>query len=153
MILLSRKRSANLFLNLCLLTAELSQVVQLRSSDLTITNDLYLLNVRRIQRPCLLNADSAGFLANGEGLAAACSLNLQDSSLKDLNSGALSLLNSVMYANGITYIELRDFLLLAFLDFTDNAHVISPFLDVLACSFKAEDHLLTQLLIAVTQHA
>ena len=55
------------FLNLCTLAYTVSQVIQLRTSYLTVTDNLYLLNIGRMQRPGLLNANAVGKLTDGEG--------------------------------------------------------------------------------------
>ena len=63
-------------LNLSLLAAKLTQIVQFRSSDFTMSYNFYLLYIRRIQRPCLLDTDAAGLLSYSEGRANAAALNL-----------------------------------------------------------------------------
>ena len=51
-----RLRSADDFLDLCSLAGALSEVVELCSSDLTTADNSDIRNVRRMKRPCLLNA-------------------------------------------------------------------------------------------------
>ena len=61
---------------LCRLADAVSQVIQFRASYFTAANHLDLLNVRRMQRPGLLNADSVRIFSYREGLSVASALSL-----------------------------------------------------------------------------
>ena len=122
--------SAHLFLDLGLLAAELSQIVQFRSSDLAAAYHLDLLYVGRIHGPCLLDTDSAALLTHRKGSAVSAALNLQNRTLEDLNPGAFALLNTVVDTDCVTDVEFRNLFFLGLLNFTDDTHFLLLFTDV-----------------------
>ena len=102
-----RLRSADDFLDLCSLAGALSEVVELCSSDLTTADNSDIRNVRRMKRPCLLNAYTVGHLADRECFAGSAALTLHNNALEDLNSFAAAFLDLTVYTNCIAYAELR----------------------------------------------
>ena len=105
-----------------------------------MTNNLNLLYVRGMQRPCLLNAYAVGILSYSKGSAGSAALLLQYDTLEYLNTLTVSLFNLAVYLYGISYLELRYFslqllslnvLIISFIS-------LSPpyFLDVLTASTK-----------------
>ena len=98
----------DLFLNLGSFTNSVSQVVELCSSYLTGTNNLYLNNVRRVDREGLLNATTIRYASYGEGLGDAAAVLSNYSALEELNSLTCAFLDSVVDTNSITNVYDRD---------------------------------------------
>ena len=63
-----------------------AQVVELRAAHVTAGRDLDPLDLRRVQRERPLDTDAEGLLADGERLAGAVALTLDDDALEDLGA-------------------------------------------------------------------
>src|SRR3954454_23960318 len=68
-----------------------AQVVELGAPHVAAGRDLDLLDLRRVQRERALDADAEGLLADGEGLADALALALDDHALEDLRTATRAL--------------------------------------------------------------
>ena len=68
-----------------------AQVVELGPAHVAAGGDLEFLDLRRVQRERPLDADAEGLLADGEGLARARALALEDDALEDLGAAAAAL--------------------------------------------------------------
>ena len=90
------KLSDELF-HLCLLTNAVSQVVQLSTSYFTLSDYFDLLYIGRMYRPGLLNADTVGGFSYSEGLTIASTLSLQNNTLENLDSLAVTLFDLTVY--------------------------------------------------------
>ena len=99
----------DLFLNLGCLTNSVTQVVELCSANLTLTDNVYLLNVRRVDGEGLLHAASVGNASYGEGLGDSAAVLCNNGTLEHLNSLAVTLFDSVVYTNGVTNVDDRQF--------------------------------------------
>jgi hypothetical protein len=84
-----------------------AQVVQLRAAHVADRLHLDLLDLRRVERERPLDADPEGLLADGERLAHARALALDDNALEDLDAATLSLDHLEVDANGVACLELR----------------------------------------------
>src|SRR5262249_32648831 len=85
-----------------------AQVVELRPVHVPDRGDLDLLDLRRMQRKSPLDAHAEGLLADGEGLARAGPLALQDDALEDLDARPLTLDHLEVDAHGVPRLELGD---------------------------------------------
>jgi hypothetical protein len=65
-----------------------AQVVELRAPDVAAGGDLDALDLGRVHGERALDADAEGLLADGEGLAHALALALDDDALEDLRAAA-----------------------------------------------------------------
>ena len=83
-----------------------TQVVELRAPDVTAGGDLDLLDLRRVQRERALDADTERLLADGEGLACAVALALDDNALKDLGAAASALDHLEVDAQAVACVEM-----------------------------------------------
>ena len=99
----------NLFLDLGALSCSASEVVELCTAHLTATDNVNLLNIRRVYGEGLLYADTVGYSSYGEGLGNSASLDGDDSSFEHLNTLFVSFLDSVVNSYGITDVELGHF--------------------------------------------
>ena len=120
-----------------------SEIVQLRTSYLASSDDLNLLDLRRMQRPCLLNADSVGVLSDGECRSDTSALLLEHNALEYLDSLTVSFFDLRGNADGVAYVELRDLCLeLSSFDvFNDVVHFSLLYPMFLMHETAAEDHL------------
>ena len=105
------KLLADSFLNLGSLTNAVAQVVQLGAANLTVTDDLDLLDGRSVDGEHLLDADAVGQTTNGEGLLDTAVLLGDNGTLEDLDSLAVALFDLVLDTNGVTDLEGGDRLL------------------------------------------
>ena len=92
-------------LDLSALTNSATNVVELRTSDLTVSNNVDLSNVRRMYGEDLLNAYAVSNLSYGEGLGNSAALLSNYGSLEELNSLVVTVLDSAVYLNGITDLD------------------------------------------------
>lgn len=102
---------ADLFLNLCSLAHSVTQIVQLRSANLTLADHLYAVNNRRVQRENTLNTAAMCNTANSKGFADAAVLLCDYSTLEYLDTALVAFLDSYVNLYGITDTESRYFLL------------------------------------------
>src|SRR5690606_12909712 len=71
----------------CSLTAAIAQVEELRTTNLTATNDFNALDQRRVDREDTLNTFAVGDLANGEVFMDACARTSDANAFIGLNAG------------------------------------------------------------------
>ena len=90
------------FLNLGSLTNALAQVVQLGAANLTVTDDLDLLDGRSVDGEHLLDADAVGQTTNGEGLLDTAVLLGDNGTLEDLDTLTVTFLNLQVDLDGVT---------------------------------------------------
>ena len=83
----------NLGLNLSSLTNSVAEVVQLSSANLTVSNELYLLNCRRMQREYSLNTAAVSYTSNGESLVDSAVLLSDNSTLEHVDTVLLAVLD------------------------------------------------------------
>src|SRR5690349_20040675 len=81
-----RRPGSALLLDLGLLAAQFTQVVQLRAADVTAGHHLDVVDVGRVHREGALDADAVAFLADGEGLADATALTANHHALEHLDA-------------------------------------------------------------------
>src|SRR5947208_6723188 len=74
-----------LLLDLCLLAAQLAQVVELRPADVAAGHQLDVVDDRCVDREGPFHADAEADLPNGERLADATALPPDDDALEDLD--------------------------------------------------------------------
>ena len=84
-----------------------AQVVELRAVDVADRLHLDLLDLRRVHGERPLDPDAERLLADGERLAHAGALALDDDALEDLDAAALTLDHLEVDANGVARLELR----------------------------------------------
>jgi hypothetical protein len=84
-----------------------AQVVELRAVHVADRLHLDLLDLRRVHRERSLDTDAERLLADGEGLARAGALALDDDALEDLDATALSFDHLEVDAHGVARFELR----------------------------------------------
>ena len=94
------------FLNLGALTNSVAEVVQLRTANLTVTDNFNLSYVGRVEREGLFYAYAVCYAANGEGGTNAAVVSCDYGAFKKLNSFASAFLDLVVNADGVTYVEL-----------------------------------------------
>src|SRR5699024_10310142 len=92
----------------CSLTAQVAQVVQLRTANVALEDNANLVDVRGVHWEGTLNSDTEGYLADGEGLADAAALTTDNDALEDLNTLGLTLDNLYVDLDGVTSAELRN---------------------------------------------
>ncbi|VXB15296.1 hypothetical protein ARTHRO9V_120049 [Arthrobacter sp. 9V] len=97
-----------LFLDLCSLTAQCAHVVKLGAADVTLGDDLDLVDDRGVYREGTLYADTEGNLAHGEGFANAVTLAAQDEALEYLDTGVLAFDDVDVNLEGVARTELRN---------------------------------------------
>src|SRR5262249_2114350 len=100
-----------------------AQVVELRATDVAAGRDLDLRDLRRVDRERALHADAERLLADGERLAHAMTLALDDHALEDLRTATRALDDLEVDADTIARVELRRASkLLALKIFDNSAH-------------------------------
>ena len=99
-------RKSDAFLNAGCLTNSIAEIVELSTSDLTDSGNNYLLNVRRVNREGLLNANTVCNAANGEGLGNTAAVLGDNGTFEDLGTGALALNYTAINLNVVTDVEL-----------------------------------------------
>ena len=104
---------SNLFLDLCSLTNSVTQVVQLCSANLTLTDNLYTVNDRRVQREYTLDTAAMCNTANSKGFADTAVLLCDYGAFEYLDTALVAFLDSYVYLYSITYCKCRYFLLQA----------------------------------------
>ena len=82
-----------------------AQVVELRAPDVAAGGDLDALDLRRVHGERALHADAEGLLADGEGLADALALALDDDALEDLGPAAGALDDLEVDADAVAGLE------------------------------------------------
>src|SRR4051812_20366459 len=101
-----------------------AQVVQLGAVDVADRADLDLVDLRRVERERALHAHAERVLADGERLARAAALPLDDDPLEHLDPRARAFDDAEMHAHRVARLEPRDFAQLTALDVLDDrAHV------------------------------
>ena len=93
------------FLDLCGFTGKSAQIVKLRATDFTLSYDLYLFNIGRMNRESLFNAYAVGNTSYGEGFGNATVFLSDNGAFENLNSFSCTLFNSVVNRNGVTDID------------------------------------------------
>ena len=101
---------SDLFLDLGGLAQTVTQIVQLRSANLAVTDSLDVHNVGRVNRENLLTADTVGDTAHGDGFLNAAMLLGNDGALENLNSLAGTFLDLDMNTNRIADVHFGQFL-------------------------------------------
>ena len=104
-----------------LLADPLAEVVELRAVDVPDRHDLDLLDLRRMERERALHPHPERLLPDGERLADAGALPLEDDALVDLDTAARTLDHLEMDADGIAGLEARHLAQLGALDGLDDA--------------------------------
>ena len=94
------------FLNLGALTNSVAEVVQLRTANLTVTDNFNLSYVGRIKREGLFYAYAICYAANRKGGTNTSVVSCDYGAFKKLDSFASAFLDLVVNADGITYVEL-----------------------------------------------
>ena len=97
------------FLDLSVLADLITQVVEFRAANFTVTNNFNRLYVRRMNGEGLFGADTVGYSSYSEGFGNAAVLSRDNGAFKDLSSDSCSLDDSLCYLNGITNVEFGDF--------------------------------------------
>ena len=92
-------------LNLGSLSNSVTNIVELRTSNLTDADDIYLLNVGRVDGECLLDTATIRNTSNRKGLGNSAAVLCDNGSFEQLNSFAVTLFDSVVNTNGITNIN------------------------------------------------
>ena len=77
-----------LLFDLCLLTAEVAQVVQLGATYVTAADDLDVVDDRRVNRELTLDSNLERDLTNGEGFADSVARAADNDALEDLDTAA-----------------------------------------------------------------
>ena len=104
-------KKSDLLLNLGSLTDSVTQIVELRTSYLTDADDVYLLNVGRVEREGLLNAYAVRNSSDREGLGDSAAVLCNNGSLEHLDSFSRTLLDLVVNTDGVTDADYGYFLL------------------------------------------
>ena len=94
------------FLNLGALTNSVAEVVQLRTANLTVTEDFNLCYVGRVEREGLFYAYTVCYAANSKGRANAAVVSCDYSAFKKLDSFTGAFLDLVVNADGVTDVKL-----------------------------------------------
>ena len=98
-------------LNAGCLTNSVTEIVELSTSYLTNSGNNYLLNVGRMKREGLLNANTVCYAANGEGFGDTAAILGDNGSFENLNTGTLTLNYTAVNLNVITDVELGNVIL------------------------------------------
>src|SRR3954465_6610347 len=98
-----------------------AQAAELGPPHVAAGGDLDALDLRRVQRERALNADAEGLLADGEGLAHAVALALDDHALEDLGAPARPLDDLEVHADAIARLEVGHAAQLRTLEAVDDA--------------------------------
>ena len=116
-------------LDASLLTAQIAQVVQLRTANAATAGDLDGLQVRGVNREGTLNADTEGDLTDGEGLTDAGTLTTDADALEQLCTLVVTLDNLYVNVEGIAWAKGRDIVAqLCCIDLVNNVgHANIPF--------------------------
>ncbi len=93
------------FLDLSSLTNSVTQIVELASTNLTGTNDLYARYVGRMDGEYSFNANTEGYASYSEGLGNSAALLSDNCSFENLDSFLGAFLDLNGYANGITDVK------------------------------------------------
>src|SRR5207237_3724255 len=97
-----------LFFDACGLTAEISEVVELRTTDTAMTFHLDSVDRRRIEREHSLHTHSTGNLPNREHLTRSASLARNDDALEHLNAFLVALFDLHVDLDRVSRLEVRD---------------------------------------------
>lgn len=103
----------------------IAQVVKLGATNVTVTNDLELGDLRAVKREGALDADAEADLADGEGLAAGVAVTTNNVALENLDALAITLGNAIVHLDRVADVERGDFLDLLLLDSADDIHFVS----------------------------
>jgi len=95
-------------LDLGLLAAEVSQVVELRATHVATGDDLDVVDHRAVHRERALDAHLEADLADGEGLAHTVAGAADDDALEDLDAGAVALGDVDVHLDGVAGAEVGD---------------------------------------------
>jgi len=104
----SLSKLLNLLFNLSSLTNSVAEVVELGTSNLTETNDLYLSYMGRVEGEGLLNAAAISYSAHCEGLRDTAAVTCDNCALKDLDSFSCALTDEVVDLDCVAHVELRN---------------------------------------------
>src|SRR3954469_8717905 len=103
-----RRGGARLLLDLRLLAAQLTQVVELRSTDVAARDELDVVHDRRVHGERSLHAYAETHLACRESLAHAAALASDHDPLEDLDALAVALDDADMHLHRVARAEVRD---------------------------------------------
>lgn len=95
-------------LDLGALADSVTEIIELCTADLTASDNLDLLNVRRMDRERLLDAAAVCYAAHLERLGNTASAATDNRTLKYLRTNSLSLFDPVIDSHGVTDVELGD---------------------------------------------
>ena len=98
----------DLFLNLGCLTNSVTQIVELSTSYLTLTDNVYLFYVGRVNREGLLYATAVRNTSYRERLGDSAAMLSNDSSFEHLDSLASTLLDLVVNTDRVTNVDNRN---------------------------------------------
>ena len=94
-------------LNLSSLTNSVAEVVELGTSYLTVTNDLYLSYMGRVEGECLLNAATVSNSTNSKCFRDAAAVTSDYCAFEDLDSFSCTLTDKIVDLDCIAHVELR----------------------------------------------
>ena len=115
------------FLDLGCLTAQVTQVVQLGTANVTAGQNLDVVDVRCVNREGTLHADAERHLADGKGLTDAGALATDNNATEHLDTGLLSLDDLHVDINGIAGAKLRNIVAqLCSINLVKNVHKYDP---------------------------
>src|SRR5581483_11636224 len=103
-----------------LLADAVAEVVELRAVHVADRLDLDLLDLRRVERECPLDADPRRDLPHRERLADARALTLDDDAVEHLDAAARALDHLEVDADGVPGLELRHLAQLRALEILDD---------------------------------
>src|SRR4051812_46908471 len=107
--------------NACPLAHTAAQVVELGPTHVAASGHLDALDLRRVHGERALDADAERLLADGEGLACALALALDDDALEDLGAAAGALDDLEVNLHAVAGLKGRDFAQLCALEAVDNS--------------------------------
>ena len=117
-----------LLLDLGCLTAQVTQVVQLRATNLTARQNIDLVNVWGVHWEGTLHTNTEGNLTDGEGLADAGVLTLDHNTTENLHTGLGALDDLDVNVEGVTGAELWNIVAqLCCIDLVENMHGVKSF--------------------------
>ena len=98
----------DLLLDLGTLTDSVAQIVELCTANDTLTDNVNLYNVGRVDGEGLLHAAAEADAANREGLGNSAAMLCNDGTLKHLDSLLVALFDAVVHLHGVTDVERGD---------------------------------------------
>ena len=90
------------------LTGPVAKVIELSPANNTVANDLDMADTRAVVGEGSLNTDAVAYAANGEGLADAAALHLDDDAFKVLKPLAVAFNDLDVNTHGVADLELGE---------------------------------------------